>query len=51
MVAVNSGKKKVRQFQGSNREPGGGRRDVMVLMNVAVRANTTEAQRHHSLSL
>lgn len=36
-------KRKVMQFQGSARDPGGGKSDGMVYMNVAGRANTTEA--------
>lgn len=48
---MHSEKKKFRQFEGSVRELGTGKSDVVVLMNVAVRANTTEAQRDHSLSL
>ena len=36
---MHSEKRKVVQFQGSTRDPGGGKSDVMVFMNVAGRAN------------
>ena len=40
---MDSEKRKVMQFQGSIRDPGDGKSDVTVFMNVAGRTDSTEA--------
>lgn len=40
---MRSEKRKIMQFQGSIRDPGGGKSDVTVFMNAAGRADTAEA--------